>query len=219
MSHTIADVGACTLDDTSKALLCKCYGYELSDEEGDAENFGTLPVFSALGVTAMPYPKTADGNVQAVVATDIPGENGAIVGMRDTRTADIVGNLKPGDTVLHTTGPRRAAQVQLKEDKQIAALVSKSSTGDTIAVTVDGDGDQVQIVTPWGYWELSKANGAVLSSETGEASIQVKGKVVCITGQIVLGGRTTTAPLLSSLTPVVGTSGTAVPVPGVFMGS
>lgn len=29
----------------------------------------------------------------------------AIVGVRDTRTAKIVGNIKPGDIILHSTGP------------------------------------------------------------------------------------------------------------------
>lgn len=217
-SFDLVDIGACTLGDKTKALLAQCKGPPVGDDETDAPDYGDTPVFSALGVTSMPYPKTAEGNAQGVVALGVPGCDGALIGMRDTRTAKIVGNLKPGDTVLHSTGPKEAAQVQLKEDQQIAAIVTKDSSGNTVALNLDGLGDQVQLITPWGYLEYSKANGVVITDETGKCAIQMKNGIGSLMGTWVLGGRKPLAPILYSLTPVVGTSGTATPAPGLFIG-
>ena len=74
------------------------------------------PVFDvmmpcALGLTAKPYPATAEGYVEAVLEDEVDGLDGLVIGARDLRTAKIVGNLKDGDTCLHSTGPQQAAQV------------------------------------------------------------------------------------------------------------
>ena len=210
----LVDIGASQLTNGVPTVQCKGG----TNGGSDAVDYGQVPMFCTLGLTAMPYPATKDGNAQGIVDHDVPGLDGALLGARDTRTAKIVGNLKPGETCVHSTGPRQAAQLQLKEDQQIAALVTKDSSGKTVALNLDGMGDQVQLITPWAYIEVSKANGIVITDNTGNCSILMKDGVGSLMGQWVFGGRTPIAPVAYSLTPVVGTSGTTTPAPGVFIG-
>jgi hypothetical protein len=207
----LVDAGAAKLDPKTGALLVQCKGSTLSTD-GDAPDYGDAPVFAALGIVAMPYPADDNGGAQFIVANDVTGLDGAVIGGRDTRTSKIVGNLKPGDTVVHSTGPKMAAQLQLKEDKRQAVLVSKDTRGQTMVAMLDGVNDKVQIAAFGGIIELSRENGIVLSH--GGAGLQIKDGVISQTGTIVLGGRTPTLPVLA------GASGPAgVATPGVFVGA
>jgi len=86
-------------------------------------------------------------------------------------------------------------------------------------IVVDRKAKKIAISSNSGaYFELSQENGAILTSETGGASIQLKGSTISLTGTIVLGGRTPTMPFAASPTPVVGVTGSTVPTTGVFWG-
>lgn len=198
---------------------------KLSDEEGDVEPLGEGDVFQSLGVTSAPWPEDENGKAEAVAIREVAGRSTVYVGARDTRSAEIVGNLKPGDTVLHSTGPQQAAQVQLKEQKRQAALVSKNKNGRTMAVIVDGDGDKIQIVGDGVTFEMT-GNGDVTITN-GQASILLQGKTICLDGDVILGG-TTPDPVNKimaspAVAPVVapfaaGTAGQpAVAAKGVFL--
>ena len=207
----LVDAGAAKLDPKTGALLVQCKAAPVS-EEGDAPDYGDAPVFACLGVTSMPYPADENGGAQLVVADDIPGVDGAVIGGRDTRSAKIVGNLKPGDTVVHSTGPKQAAQLQLKEGKRQAVLASKDTRGQTMVAMLDGVNDKVQIAAFGHIVEVSRENGICLVADGGGAGIQISGSIVSIFGTVVLGGRTPTAPVLAGSPP-------GVPSPGVFVGS
>lgn len=181
-------------------------GYSLDD----------VPHYQCLGVAAMPY-QASDGNTdsaEAIVLTGVASQDGVIVGMRDCRTAKIVGTMRPGDTVLHSTGPNQAAQLQLREEARQASLISKSKrTGKHFGVFLDGEADTLTVnCGKHGTIHISPADGMVLTDQTGKASIQlVDGKVI-IMGQVILGGRVPSAPVLSGAPPGIQT-------PGVFVGA
>lgn len=207
----LVDAGAAKLDESTGALLVQCKGAAVSPE-GDAPDYGDAPWFACLGVTAVPYPADENGGAQFIVSDDVPGVDGAVIGGRDTRSAKIVGNLKPGDTCVHSTGPQQAAQLQLKEEKRQAVLVSKDTRGQTIVVSIDGKNDQINITGFEHTLEISREQGIVITD--GGAGIQIKNGVVSIWGTVVLGGRTPFAPVHAG----VGVGSTSVPSPGVFVG-
>ncbi len=211
----IVDLGASVLDPETGAQIVRCKGGAVSEE--DAPDYGETPVFQCLGVTSVPFPADETGGAQGIVA-QLPGVDGAIIGARDTRTSAVVGNIKGGDTILHSTGPSQSAQVQCKESKRQVVLATKDSEGKTALLSLDGKNDKVQIAAFGFMIEVSREQGIVMSSETGGASLQIKGSVISLCGQVVLGGRTPIAPVLFSLTPVTGTVGVASVAPGVFVG-
>jgi len=153
--------------------------------------YDDTPVMSQLGVTAMPYPATDDGNAQMLVLTNIAGSNGICVGGNDTRTAKIVGNLKPGDTVVHSTGPQQAAQLQLKEEKRQCALVTKDDRKKDFGLFLDGKSVTGTFTVPkGGTIHITQDQGQVLVDNTGKASIQLVDGMIILCGQIIMGGRT-----------------------------
>lgn len=153
----------------------------LTDDTDDLQSFGPTPVYQALGVTSLPYPKDEKGYAECLVIRHIGGRNAVCVGGRDTRTASIVGNLKPGDTVVHSTGPSQAAQLQLKEEKRQAVLVTKDDNGKTMAVILDGKNGKIQITAFGGLIEMRKSGGMTLTAPDG-TSLLLEG------GQIHFGG-------------------------------
>lgn len=205
-------LGAAKLSETTKALVVQAFHQLSEDDPNDVESFGEVDFWAALGLTAMPYPSDQNGYAEGVMLRTASGHL-VCVGGSDTRTASIVGNLKPGDTVLHSTGPSQAAQVQLKEEKRQALLVTKDVDGQTLVSGLDGKKKQWSTLVDGHYLEASADHGICLIDKTGKAGIQIKDGVVSIFGAVVLGGRTPVAPILG------GSPGTPTPIPGVFYGS
>ena len=124
MQIDIVTLDAIKLDDETGAPLIGAKQPVTGDD--DVEDFGDIPQMQCLGVSSAPWQADDSGRCEGVVIGGAGSRNGVCVGARDTRTNDIVGNLKPGDTVVHTTGPSKAAQLQLKESKRQALLVTKT---------------------------------------------------------------------------------------------
>ena len=202
----IVDVGFAKLDPDTGELL-------VNADAMLGSSYEETTVMSQLGVTAMPYPATPDGNSQMLVLTNISGANGVCVGGNDTRTAKIVGNLKPGDTVIHSTGPQQAAQLQLKEDKRQCALVTKNDRKKDFGVFLDGNKNTATVTCPQaGTIHMTKDQGITMVDNTGKASIQLVDGIVIILGQIVLGGRNPVGTMAGMV------AGAPVVTPGVFFG-
>lgn len=201
----IVDVGFAKLDPDTGELL-------VNADAMMGSSYEETPVLSQLGVTAMPYPATDEGTSQMLVLTGIAGANGVCVGGNDTRTAKITGNMKPGDTIVHSTGPQQAAQLQLKEEKRQCALVTKDDRGKDFGLFLDGTKVTGTFTIPKaGTIHITQDQGVVITDNTGKASIQlIDGKVI-ILGQIVLGGRTPSVPMLAGPLP-------GIPAAGVFLG-
>jgi hypothetical protein len=159
----IVNVGASTLKGGSP--LWQCYAPVANDND-DILPLGELPAYQGLGVTSIPEGKDETGSAEAVVVRNISGRRGAIVGGRDTRDADIVGKLDPGDTVVHATGRGKKPQLQLKKKKRMGALVVPCKDGKDMIVSLDGENMTAQIL----------ARGAAITiGEDGSITLAAKG--------------------------------------------
>lgn len=184
---------------------------KVSEEDDDTEPMGEGPVFQGLGLSSCPWPTDDSGKAEAVCVRSVAGRDTVYVGARDTRSSAIVGNLKPGDTVVHSTGPQQAAQLQLKEEKRQAALVSKNAAGKTMVFLLDGDADKAQIVLAGMIFEMdAKKKTGVWSN--GKASIILDGETIALDGLVVAGGTKPNPAAKFMVSPMVGPSPTPVAI-------
>jgi hypothetical protein len=181
----------------------------IGDTDTDVESFGEIDQFQALGVTSFPWPKTAEGYAEGAIARNVGNRDAILVGGRDTRTAKAIGKGKPGDTILHSTGPTQAAQVQCKEKRRQVVLVTKRKNGEGILVNLDGEGDVIQIMAFGSVFELSPA-GVTMSN--GKATIALQGGNICLMGNVVLGSKPNPA-MKFMMGPPTGSPGGAASVP------
>lgn len=196
-----------------------------------------LPMFGALGVTALPFPPEMDEDdspsgewAEGLVSYDVDGFKGVVFGYRDSRGAAIVGNLKPGDTAIHTTGPGKKAQLQLKQ-AGLAAVMCKDSRDKDMVLLMNGKDDEVTLTAFGNHITISR-DGIVLGEKSGGAGITITKNYVHIRGQVLLGGaapnpamalmmgpNTPNVPYIIPVTgaPTTPTPTTLLPVPGVFV--
>lgn len=220
MSLEYCDMGAASLD-ANGVLLVQCKGAAVDAAGTAAPDFGRVPVMCALGLTAMQYPSDAKGSAECLVATGVGGLDGVVIAACDTRTASIVGALKPGDTVLHSTGPQQAAQVQLKEEKRQAVVRTVDTRGKDAVLIIDGLADKLTIAAFGHVLEMSRDNGIALTEKGGASLILKDGRAALIGAQVTLGGPNAVAPLVGCVPPAVpaGPATQGVPTPGIFYGS
>ncbi len=159
----------------------------VGNEDDDVESLGEAPVFQCLGVSSMAWPKDATGYAEGIGVRNCGGYDFVWLGARDTRSATIVGNLKPGDTVVHSTGPNQAAQLQLKEEKKQAVLVTKDSRNRTMALVLDGKTDMAGIFACGGCITFDE-NGDWSIVSSGGAAIKSQGSKVMILAELSLPG-------------------------------
>lgn len=180
---TICTVGASEQNSSTSVLSAQCIGSASDDPtlESEAEQY-QADVFGALGVTSMPYPKDDTGYAEAYVDTT----RGNVIAMRDTRVASIVGQMDPGDTVIHSTGPNQAARIFLKEDSGTVAIMGKNNGAD-FGLILDGATGKIQTVSADG--SVSEAGGASQTiAAGGKAWITVnEDGVQIVGGKITLG--------------------------------
>jgi hypothetical protein len=213
----ILDIASATRDPKTNAIIVQAKMSQVGDSENDAPSLDGAPLFNALGVTAMPWPADERGNAQALGFDDLPGTTGAAAIPRDTRVADVVEELGPGETCVHATGPDFGTRIFLK--KQLIALV----IDDDCMVVLDRENKKFAVNLFGMHLELSAENGFVVNP--GGAEYQLKNGIHMLLGQVLLGGRTPVSSVLYTSVPgkpVVGvpspdpTSG--VPAMGVFIG-
>lgn len=182
----------------------------LTDSTSDVVSHGESQVFQSLGLSSMPWPKDESGYAEALIATGVPGLNAIVLGGRDTRSAAIVGRMKPGDTVLHSTGPNQAAQIQLKEEKRQAAILTEDVEGYTQLILLDGKAQKLQIVANGAAIEIDKSGGISIIDASG-AGIIVKDGKTHITGDLIVGNGQN--PLKLMVGPPTGSPGGPASVP------
>ena len=183
--NDLVDVTGATLDKKTNALLVQCKGAPV-DEEGSEPDYGQVPAMCSLGVTAYPYRRTKEGNAQAIVV-DAPGFAGVAIGMRDTRTAGVVGRMEEGDTCVHSTGPKQAALLLLKEKKSIVGLITKTIRGaKTMMFVLDGLKQIAQLTHAGAILEINKKGDISLLNGSG-VGLLIQGKNVHVIGNLVAG--------------------------------
>ena len=160
----------------------------LGPEPENVEPVGEAEIFQALGVTSLPYPPDENGKAEGVIMRGVAGRPATCVGARDTRSAAIVGNLKPGDTVLHSTGPSQAAQVQCKEVKRQVLMATKDPNGKTMIAMLDGKNNKFQLVLAGMIFEFN-GNTKNISISNGQCQILMQGSTICLDGDVILGGK------------------------------
>lgn len=181
----------------------------LSDEdEADIEPMGDGEIFQSLGVSSLPYPSDDNGRAEGLCARGVAGRDTCFVGARDTRSAEIVGALKPGDTVLHSTGPQQAAQVQCKEDKRQVLMATKDSADKTMLCMLDGSSNKFQLALAGMMLEFDGSDKSITITN-GKASILMQGSTIALDGDVILGGTKADPVNKLMVSPMVG----AVPLP------
>jgi len=151
--------------------------------DDDFESYGVLDTMCGLGLTASPWAADADGYAEGFVIGGGPTRNGIIIGARDTRTAKALGTVRPGDTILHSTGPQQAAQVQCKETKRQVVCYTKDSEGTGMVVMLDGKNDKYQVLVRGAMIEIAP-NGDMSLVGGGGASILLQGNNIFLNGNV-----------------------------------
>lgn len=157
----------------------------VGESDEDAETYGKAPLMQALGVASLPAEPDSAGQCEGILIENVAGLPGVIVSAWDTRTFSIFGNLEPGDTVLHSTGPAKSAQVLCKEKKKQVVLTTLGPDGKQITVMTDGKNGQAQMQA-FGFTLTINKDGII--AEGGGARLMVKGDQVIIQGGVVIGG-------------------------------
>lgn len=225
MNIEIVTLDGVTIDPTSGAPLVSAKQPITGDD--DVEDFGDAPLMQCLGVSSAPYGKTDDGYCEGVIATGVGARDAVCLGARDTRTAKIIGKLSPGDTVVHSTGPNQAAQLQLKEAKKQAVLVTKGSDGKQILLVLDGKNDKVTLAAFGLAFNFDKATKTIsLMSANGQNGLVIGDAGVQVIGQLMMNNGGAGLVLFATGTAAqiaaVGTGGPLaglVPAKGVFAGT
>lgn len=218
-SADIVILGAVTQNDNGVPVVQAVV--PLTDDTNDVEPFGEVDMMQCLGVTSVPWPKDDKGHAEGVVIPGAGNRDGVIVGARDTRCAKIAGKLKPGDTVVHSTGPNQSAQLQLKEESRQAALATTDAAGKGMIVLLDGKAKEIQIS---GFGMLFKMSPSGITLTNGDATILMQGKTIALGGEVILGGLTPNPAQKLMTGPPTGSPGGPASVPllpamGVAVGS
>lgn len=163
------------------------------DSPEDQEPYGDVDLMQCLGVSALPYPPDDKGHAEGILLEGVGGKPGIVIAAWDTRTFSLFGKAEPGDTILHSTGPNKAAQVLCKEKKRQVVLATVDEDGAPAVVTLDGKNRKFQ-VCGWGLmFELSKENGIVI--EAGGARLMVHpDNGIAVQGAVTIGGQMTAMP-------------------------
>lgn len=208
----LVDISGSKLDERTNALLVSCKSAPMGEDANDAPGFEDAPMFGSGCVTGRPWPKDGRGMAQAIVDRALAGSSGVVTGWRDARVSDVVAQLGEGEGCLHSTGPGFDSRVFVKD--QLVSIV----VGNDTTITVDRKNKKISIAGFGATFQISESSGISMACEG--SLFQMKGGVTVITGQVVLGGRSPTAPVQFGLVPVVGgVGGASNPAPGVFVGT
>lgn len=181
----IAFISASKVSEKSGVPLWEPY-IPVTDDDQDAERFGPTAVYQALGFASQPWPADESGHAECILFRNCGGRPAVCIGGSDTRTASVIGNLQPGDTVVYSTGPNQAAQLQLKEAKRQTVLVTKTPSGENMAVILDGLNEKAQITKGGAIFEIDKNNDVSILNGSG-VGLLMQGDKVFIKGTLVVG--------------------------------
>lgn len=208
----VCTLGAATLNKQTNVLTvetCREFG-----QDGEREPLGTAPMISALGLTAMPAGPSKEGHAEGIVMSPCGPYTSGIIGGTDTRSADVVGNMRPGETCVHNTGGTAETRARTFYKENCAATI----VGNDIVMMFDRKNEKVTIAAFGHAFEMSKSQGILMMGKGGMNGIQLleDGSISIWGTAINLGGRT--LPGTPATKVIMGPSGiTGVPAPNVFI--
>lgn len=200
----VCTMGAATLNAETNVLTV-----ELSNEsglDGDNEPLGTAPMMSCLGVTALPAGPSGTGHADAVVMRPCGPYVAGIIGGSDTRSADVIGQLKPGETAVHNTGGSAAKRSRAFFKEDCASII----VGNDLVLMLDRKNSKITITGFGSIFEMSAAQGITMMTKGGKAAIHImeNGTIDIMAPTINLGGASLPAtPATAVLCGVSGMTG------------
>lgn len=159
----------------------------IGNDNDDVQSYGECPVYQALGVTSLAYPKDANGHAEGVLLTQVGNKKAIYIGGRDTRNAKVVGKGDPGDTILHSTGPNQAAQFRAQEKKRMGSIVVQDKDGKHQVFALDGENKKAQLFVNGAAIEIDDSGDITLAG-AGGASILIQGNEIVLNGVLRLPG-------------------------------
>jgi hypothetical protein len=187
------------LDADANTVIINAKSSSITEDENDSEDLSGMPCYGALGVSCRPAPKSSEGCAEAIVARSIG--DGAVIAMRDPRTANIYGDLEEGDCSLHSVDADGNAQVLLKGDKRSASVIVSQEDGKQQVFTMDGINKKIQICAFKTIFEMSE-DGITLGNEKASITITPDGVIMLNASSVLIGG-TTPVPVLCGAPPGV----------------
>jgi hypothetical protein len=163
------------------------FNIPISNDNDDVEPSGEVDSIQSLGVTSLPFPKDNDGYAEGVGLRDCGGKSLVCIGGRDTRNAELVGKMGPGDTTLHSTGPGSVAQCFLKHKKKQAGLATDDVDGKSMMFLLDGKNKKMQLTARKAMFEFAP-NGDISLVNAEGAGILIQGSKIVILGDLSLPG-------------------------------
>lgn len=193
MSIKQVNIGSSTRH-PNNILTAQCIGEDENDEISNTALFGQL------GVTSRPYPATDSGMAECLLDTI----SEVIISARDTRIASVVGNIEPGDTCVHSTGPEQNARIFCKENNKVIALLVKDKNGKDMGITIDGDNQKItMIISGTTVFEIStEAIIAAIKTPTSTSNsvLQIKpNNTTLSSGQVLVGPGPEYSPVLPAV--------------------
>lgn len=194
----IVQLGTSEVDDDTGVPVVQAVN-RIGEDETDVEQFGDVAMFGALGVTALPAAKTDDGAAEGVILRSCGGSEGMCIAARDSRTNKTVGDLSPGETVLHATGDEFDSRI-VCGDQRVAIVI-----GDPVRVglQLDDVAKKVQLAAFGHFIEVSEDWGIVLSAAGGKSFISIKDDTIWIKAPKLLLGDKPTVPVSTGISPNV----------------
>lgn len=179
------------VDDSGAFIPPVCHMTVEVDTENDIrEDLGEMPLAFALGITALPAAPDDSGQAEGIVLEGVGGLNACAVGGRDTRCSDVVGELDPGDTCLHSTGADAENRARVFCKNGCLALL----VGNDLTMVFDRANKAVSLSAFGHAVEISDANGIMMADSTGSGWFQLKdgsatlsGSGVTIAGAVSIG--------------------------------
>lgn len=164
--------------------VCKVT-YEIDPETDTREDWGELPLMFGLGLTALPAPPDDKGWAEGFCV-----EGGiysaTCVGARDVRSADVVGELKPGETALHSTGSDKTKRSRVFCKENTLALLVGNDTG----LIVDRENGTISIMLKGKVrMQIKDSDDSIVAvAKSGKAWLEIKNDRVNAVGKVTNGG-------------------------------
>jgi hypothetical protein len=209
----IVTLGASELNSTTSVAtveISRQFG-----QDGESEPIGNAPLIQCLGITALPAEPDENGHAEGVALSPCGSYTSGVIGGTDTRCADIVGKLGPGETCVHNTGGTADTRSRLLLKENMASII----LGKGKAIVICDAKNNAITITGFGrIFEMSDANGIVLGGKNGKGGIRIDddGNVTIWGTSVNLGGATTAGTTATAV--MMGASGmVAVPAPNVYI--